>query len=233
MRVAIVGLGPTSREYAKAVEAHGNRKLFDETWCLNQQGAIFQCDRIFHMDDVRIQEIRAEAGNEKIKNMLAWVKDHPGPIYTSRTHPNYPGLVEYPFADVVKALGSNYFNSTAPYAIAFGIFSGVKEMHLFGMDYTWPNGHEVEQGRACCEYWIRAAEERGINVGVGEGSTLMDGFRCKPYGYDTVEVICEMIDGKCAVTMTPHDDLPTAEHIEQRYDHSLEKRALRLVKLGD
>lgn len=219
-RVAIVGLGPTSREFTKTLEAHGNRELFDEVWCLNQQGAILHCDRIFHMDDVRIQEIRAGGGNEKIKNMLAWMRTHPGPIYTSRGHPDYPGLVEYPFADVVKALGSDYFNNTGPYAIAFAIYSGVKELHLFGMDYTWPNAHEAEQGRACCEYWIRAAQERGVIVSVAEGSTLMDGFRCKPYGYDTVDVKCQMIDGECDVKLTPHDVLPTAEAIERRYDHS-------------
>jgi hypothetical protein len=43
------------------------------------------------MDDVRIQEIRAAARPESnIATMLGWMRKHPGPIYTSRLHPDYP-----------------------------------------------------------------------------------------------------------------------------------------------
>lgn len=237
MHVAIVAMGPTSREYTKTVESHGNRSCFDEVWGVNQQGAVLHCDRIFHMDDVRIQEKRAEGevrligldrveriGNAKIKNMLAWLKTYPGPVYTSRAHPDYPCLVDYPLEKVVQALGSDYFNTTPSYAIALAIYLKATKLSLYGLDYTWPNAHEAEQGRGCCEYWIRAAQERGIEVAVAKGSILMDGFRCKPYGYDTLDVKCEMVDGKIKVHFTPKDELPTAGEIEARYDHSVRQK---------
>jgi uncharacterized membrane protein YecN with MAPEG domain len=37
----------------------GRHKFCDETWVINAFGDILACDRVFHMDDVRIQEIRA------------------------------------------------------------------------------------------------------------------------------------------------------------------------------
>lgn len=220
MRVALVALGHSCTNYLELAIGRGGRKgLYDETWVVNGAGDVLIADRIFHMDDVRIQEKRAEAGNIKVKNMLAWMRGHPGPIYTSRTHPDYPGLVEYPLEDVVNTLGSNYFNNTVPYAIAYAAFLGtVTELGLFGVDYTYPNMQEAERGRACCEYWIRACQERGITVSAALGSTIMDGFKGMPYGYDTLDLNWEAIDNKYKITMTPKEVIPTAEEIERRYD---------------
>jgi hypothetical protein len=78
---------------------------------------VFACDRVFHMDDVRIQQVRADAvPDSNIAVMLDWMKAHPGPIYTSRPHPDYPGLVRFPLQDVLNDLGTAYFNGTAAYA---------------------------------------------------------------------------------------------------------------------
>ena len=224
--VSIVGLGPSSQHYVEVVKGIGGRHAFcDETWCVNAHGNVLDCDRIFHMDDVRIQEIRAAARpKSNIANMLQWMRRHPGPIYTSRAHPDYPGLVEFPLQDVLNDVGYEYFNNTVAYAIAYAMHIGVEKITFWGLDFTYPNAHDAEKGRACCEYWIGRAMQRGVKVAVTHKSTLLDAYvpRAKRlYGYDTVDVdIAEQPDRTLKVTFKERESLPTADEIEAEYDHS-------------
>lgn len=230
--VAILGLGPSVREYLEITKRLGGRKaLADETWGINSLGDVFVCDRVFHMDDVRIQEIRAAARPESnIAKMLEWLKNHPGPIYTSRAHPDYPGLVEFPLAEVINDTQYAYFNSTAAYAVAYAIYIGVKKICLFGCDFTYPNAHDAEKGRACVEFWLGIAAARGITLSIPRISSLMDACHTpqdRLYGNDTREVkLSRDADGRIKVTYTEIDTLPTADEIEAKYDHAKHPNAL-------
>lgn len=226
--VAIVGLGPSGMEYFDLVRGLGGSSAWcDEVWAVNALGDVLRCDRIFHMDDVLVQEERTRARpGSNIAKMVAWLKRHPGPIYTSIVRPGYPGLVAFPLEDVLNAgldnAGAPYFNNTVAYAIAYAVFIGVKRISLFGIDFTRPNAHHAEQGRACCEYWLGVATSRGIEITVPDSSTLLDA--CAPpaerlYGYDGVEVSFHPENGRLKVKMT-EKALPTAAEIEDRYDHS-------------
>jgi SAM-dependent methyltransferase len=226
-KVAILGLGPSLNAFVGIAKRLGAvSKLCDEVWGINAVGDVIRCDRVFHMDDVRIQEIRAVAdptGN--IAAMLTWLRKHPGPVYTSRKHDGYPGLIEFPLADVLNSSGGErYFNNTAAYAVAYAIHIGVKEIQLFGCDYTYPDAHSAEAGRGCVEFWLGIARSRGIRVSIPKTSTLLDAYvepARRLYGYDTVEVQISGNIGAETVTLVPRDDLPTAEEIEERYDHSI------------
>lgn len=220
MRVAIVALGGTKSQYLEAVANAGGRKaVYDETWCINALGDCLACDRVFHMDDVGVQERRAEAGNTPIANMVAWLRTHPGPIYTSTVRDGYPGMVAFPLEEVLKATGTAswpYLNTTTAYPMAYAIYRGdVESISLFGMDFVYQNGAKAEDGRACLEYWCGQAEGRGIVVRVASRSKLKDtcvGQETRLYGYDGVDV---KINGK-GVEFTPKE-LPTAAEIEARY----------------
>lgn len=240
MRVAIVALGPSYLDYIRISEASGNRKkLFDEVWAINSLGSVIQSDRVFHMDDVRIQEIRAEAGNTKISAMLDWLKVYRGPVYTSRGHPDYPGLVEYPLEDVLNTIRKPYMNSTVSAAIALFVHeaaerakadSGEDEvLTCFGMDFTYPNMMAAEKGRACCEYWLGFAAARGIKVQTPSSSSLLD--TCEPsqiYGYDTLDITMKTENGRISLGFTPKDSLPTAEQIETAYNHAIDDDGRRV-----
>lgn len=225
--VAILGLGPSLEAYVDVVKRIGNRRWFaDEVWGINAVADVIQCDRVFHMDDVRIQEVRAAALPESnIAAMLEFLKKHPGPVYTSRSHPDYPGLVDYPLADVMNSCGGvAYFNSTAAYAVAFAVHLGVKKITLFGCDFSYANSHQAEQGRGCVEFYLGMAKARGIAIGLPNTTSLMDAVATNDqrlYGYDTVNVEIDH-DGedKIVLQFTPHESLPTAAEIEHRYDHS-------------
>lgn len=236
--VAIVGLGPSCAAFFELTRRLGGVSAYcDEVWGINAIGDVLRCDRIFHMDDLEIQERRAEArprGN--IAAMVRWLKSHPGPVYTSRLRAGYPGLVPFPLEDVLNARhdgngGAPYFNSTAAYAVAFAVHIGVSKISLFGLDYTLPNAHHAEKGRACVEFWLGIAAARGIEIAVPEQTSLLDA--CAPeaerlYGYDCVDVILsDREDGGVKVDFVDKEAVPSADEIERRYDHS--KHPNRLV----
>jgi len=228
LHVAILGLGPSIHTYTDRVMRMGGRKAFcDEVWAINALGNVIDCDRIFHMDQVEIQELRAaEQPNSNIAEMVKWLKTHPGPIYTSIAKEGYPGLVELPIEDMINTLGFAYFNGTAAYAVAYAIYIGVKKISLFGCDYTYKNAHHAEQGRACVEFWLGIAAARGIELFFSDKTSLMDTIDEPPdgelrlYGYDTVKVKIAVVDGSARLTFEPKDVKPTAVEIEDRYDHS-------------
>lgn len=224
--IAILGLGPSLDQYMEQTKRAGGRSRFcDETWAINALGDVFACDLVFHMDDVRIQEIRAEAAPQSnIAAMLRWLKTSKTPVVTSRPHAGYPATVAYPIEDVLNHLGHDYFNSTAAYAVAYAIHVGATKVSLFGMDFTYPNVHDAEKGRACVEFWIGQAQARGIEIALPQTTTLLDA--CYPrasrlYGYDTLDVeFCVQEDGYLKLKFAEKEDLPTAEQIEASYDHS-------------
>ncbi|RKQ70127.1 class I SAM-dependent methyltransferase [Oceanibaculum indicum] len=220
--VVILGLGPSVEAYMDRVKRLGGaHALADEIWAVNALGDVFTCDRIFHMDDVRIQEIRAAAAPDgNIAAMLSWMRKHPGPIYTSRAHEDYPGTIDFPLEAVINSIGFSYFNSTVAYAVAYAIHLGVREISLFGVDYTYANYHHAEKGRACVEFLLGIAAARGIQIALPDSTSLMDACAPKLYGYDTLDVEIDNVDGRARVVFTPHDRLPTAAEIEAEYDHS-------------
>jgi len=225
--VAIVALGVTAEAYMDHVKRLGNRRAFaDEVWTINAMGDVLACDLVFHMDDVRIQEIRARAKPDgNIAAMLEFLKSTKTPVMTSRAHPDYPALKEFPFEDVANALGEVYFNNTVAYAVAYAIFLGVERISLFGCDYTYSNSGKGEAGRACVEYWLGFAAARGISITTALHSPLLDGHRVTgdddvyAYGYDTLKISYRDDNGRMRFDFTPRKKLPTAEQIERAYDH--------------
>lgn len=228
--VAIIGLGPSCATFFELAKGLGGASAYcDEVWGINAIGDVLRCDRIFHMDDLLVQEARAkERPGSNIAAMVTWLKSHPGPVYTSLVRPGYPGLVAFPLEEVLNAGhdgngGAPYFNSTAAYAVAYAVHIGVKRISLFGIDYTLPNAHKAEQGRACVEFWLGIAAARGIAITVPEQSSLLDA--CAPeaerlYGYDCADVFLEDgEDGHVKVRFEPKP-VPNAADIERRYDHS-------------
>lgn len=225
--VAILGLGPTAHQFLRLATGLGGRSAYcDEVWTINALGDVLASDLVFHMDDVRVQQIRADAKPESnIARMLAWMRTYRGRIITSRAHPDFPCLVEFPLADLLNAYPCGYFNSTAAYAVAYAVHDvEVTKISVFGMDFTYPNAHDAEKGRACVEFWLGIAHSRGIELAMPRQTSLMDALAPRTerfYGYDCVDLgIARDADGKIAVTFTERAEVPSAEEIEDRYDHS-------------
>lgn len=222
--VAIVAMGASKSIFVSSAAAvGGSHALYEEVWAINCMAAVIRHDRVFHMDDFRVQEARAAAGNEMVANMLTVLRRHPGPIYTSKAYPEtYPGSVEYPLAAVMRKFSHVYFNNTVPYAVAFAAFLGVKRLGLYGLDYTYSGHHSREKGRACVEFWLGFASARGMVVQVAENSTLLDADvpdDQRFYGYDAERITVDSSGDRVEIQRTPRDRLPTAAEVEARYDH--------------
>jgi hypothetical protein len=231
MHISIVGLGPSSAEYLAFCKLHGDRfRYCDQTWVINSFGAALAHDLVFHMDDVRVQMIRAAAEPESnIAAMVQWLKKHPGPIMTSIAHPDFPGLVEFPLAAVLNEFPQAYFNSTAAYAVAYAIHKGATKLSLFGMDFTYPDAHDAEKGRACVEFWLGIAAARGIRLAMPKSSTLMDAIYDQGqrfYGYDCVDLAITREQGRIVVGMTEKASFPSATEVEESYRHDVHPNAL-------
>lgn len=226
MHVAILGLGPSVKQYLEITKRFGGRRAYcDETWGINALGDVFACDRIFHMDDVRIQQIRVDAQpGSNIAHMLDWLKTTKVPVVTSRAHPDYPALEEFPLADVLTRFPLGYFNNTAPYAVAYALYKGARKISLFGCDYTYDNVVDAERGRACVEWWLGVAAEMGVEIAMPKTTSLMDAYHAQPdrfYGYDTRDMtFTRTAEGVLVVEYAERTTLPTAEQIERSYDHS-------------
>ena len=226
MHVCILGLGPSVRQYLELTKRYGGRKAFcDETWTINALGDVFACDRIFHMDDVRIQQIRVDANpGSNIDHMLAWLKTTKTPVVTSRTHPDYPALEAFPLAEVLQQFPLGYFNNTAPYAVAYALHKGATKISLFGCDYTYDNVVDAERGRACVEFWLGMAAAMGVEIALPKTTSLLDAYHTQAdrfYGYDTLDMsFTRNADDVLVIETTERTTLPTAEQIERSYDHS-------------
>ena len=221
--VAIVAMGQSARTYTQMCATRGNRYLVaDETWAINSMGGVIQHDLLFHMDDCKVQELRAERNPDgNIAGMLLWLKTHPK-FFTSKAYEDYPGAVEYPLQDVINNLGVSYFNNTVAYAVAMAMHIGVKKLCLYGVDFSYEDGHKAEKGRACIEFLLGIASAQGVHIDVASDTTLLDANvdpSEKFYGYDASDILLKESEAGIHVISTPRETLPTAGEIEKRYRH--------------
>lgn len=181
--VAIVAMGLSHKDF---ILAKTHSQDIDEVWAINAMGGVIFHDRMFMLDPAS-RFLDSEDAGTQTGIMRETLKAHRGPIYTCELDPRCPGLVEFPLQEVVNSVGTWYLNNTVAYAIAFAIAAKVKKLYVFGVDFSYKkNVHSAEMGRACCEFLLSKAIERGIQVGIAPSSGLMDtnvAAQEKLYGY--------------------------------------------------
>lgn len=197
-KVAIVAMG---KSHSSFIMAKTHSQPIDEVWAINAMAGVVFHDRVFMMDPASRFLDSDDAGTQTgiMRSVLA---THPGPIYTCQLDSRCPGLVEYPLEEVMNEIQCGYFNNTVAYAIGFAIAAKVAELHLYGIDFSYKKTvHFAEAGRACCEFLLSKAIERGIKVGVAQESSLLDSnepAKSKLYGYHrlTDPLVVGLEDGK-------------------------------------
>lgn len=182
--IAIVAMGESQLDFHIA-RTHSHE--FDEVWAINAMcGVIPNPDRVFAMDPMSRYFDTEDAGNQTslMRKTLSLLTC---PIYSCELDKRVPAVIEYPLEDIVEQLGCAYFNNTIAYAVAFGLWSEVKSMSIFGVDFTYnTNMHFAEAGRACVEFWLSKSMDAGIKISIAPRSTLLDtdiDFKDKLYGY--------------------------------------------------
>jgi len=203
--VAIVAMGASCANFVSNSVALGtSRRVADEIWGINSVGGTIKCDRMFVMDDLEhiLKPLADATPGCMTAGMFTWLKDFAGPVYTSTVYPGFDNLVEYPLEDVINTICLPYLNSSVAYAFAYAIHIGVKQVGLYGCDFSYPDRHIAERGRACVEFLIGLAGSRGISIIVASESTLLDAnepITSRVYGYHEpfeIERVEEEADGE-------------------------------------
>jgi hypothetical protein len=186
--VAIVGLGPSIRDYISERFRKKHLNHADEVWSVNTGYRALKTDKIFIMDDLR---------NGIAHNYPDWaneLKTIDTPIITCREYEEYPSAVAFPLEAVVKKFNSDYFAVTPAYMVALAMLMKVETIYMYGIDFHYPNAVIVERGVGCVSYWLGRAEAAGVKYKIPASSTLMDaniiedniegGAKRLLYGYD-------------------------------------------------
>jgi hypothetical protein len=156
--------------------------------------------------------------------MLEWLRTYATARDYERTHPNYPALVEFPLQDVLNAVPGGVLQQHRSLCGCLRAVRGRDErISCFGCDFTYPNAHDAEKGRACVEFWLGMAAQMGVDLSVPKTTSLLDACNSQAqrfYGYDCVDLDIIRDESGVTVQFTERDTLPTAEEIEAAYDHT-------------
>ena len=90
----------------------------------------------------------------------------------------------YPLDEIIAHFNTKYFASSVCFSLAYAIYAGYEKIWLYGIDHTTGTCYVMQ--KACVEYWIGRAVERGIEVVIPKGSALCKTMNGKLYGYDFV-----------------------------------------------
>jgi len=187
-KVALIGLGTSRLTYGnhtmkQAYQNHDPR--WDEVWTMNAAFPVYHHDRLFMMDDLRVQAARYPKVAEQLKR-------HDKSIITTIAYPEFPTAVRYPIEDVVKATHTDFFTNTASYAIAYALATGVKDLFLYGCDFAYPDAFTKEMGGQSAAFLLGMARSFGMRYYLPDTTTLLgassikaiEGHSYRPlYGY--------------------------------------------------
>ena len=194
-KVALVCMGPSCADFfAPTLTQEFDPDWVDEVWTINMSANCFRCDVVFWLDDLIAQE--------KFRPKLFTALRRWGmPVITSVRHPEVlPNSFDFPVVEVgrigIGVFGKPYLNNGVAMAIGYALWKGVKELKLFGADFTYPNRDHAESGRACVEAWITLAATRDLQVHLSPQTSLMDQAKDDGiYGYSEQPAI-PLADGR-------------------------------------
>lgn len=179
--VVIVAMGSSRTDFTTMQMTENRPELLQdaEVWGINYLGAAWHVDRLVHVDPVH-----AYLGNPVVWDMCEKTAKMGTPVYTSWPHERFSNHILYPFDKIIQTLGCSYINGSVSAAIALAMYEGFNEISLFGCDFSYPDAHIAESGRACCEFWLGIATQRGIKIAIAQTSTLLDiNVHQQPYGW--------------------------------------------------
>ena len=81
----------------------------------------------------------------------------------------------YPFRDVERLLGGQYFNNTFSYMIAFAILKGYKEIEIYGCRFIDDSEQRAKQKQSTREL-VMFARGRGIKVTAPADECLLEEY---------------------------------------------------------
>lgn len=186
---ALVCLGPSSQTYIGCnLRPDLSEEVLgcDEVWTVNRGANVFRHDLLWIMD-----HIQGEADKNPRYGASLW--KHDKPIITSDNMDGWPSHVHsYPFNEVwnwlrtvVNPMHGDWYHNSLAYIIVYAAFIGLKELRVFGADYSNHNNGVVENGHPCVAYWVGRMESAGLLVRTTDDSAFLNSNqRSWIYGYN-------------------------------------------------
>lgn len=197
-RIAIIGLGPTSQDWHSAhVQYNPPLAPVDEVWTVNKGFRTVKADVVFIMDDLVDEARKSPRYGEEIAACDI-------PVITStvdsEVSARWPKALKYPLEQVLCHWGARinwmrtgkdempadealnfglnecaYWNNSIPYMLAYAGMIGVRNIAMFGCDYTFPGSAAREDDRANAEYWVAALQfGMGVSFQMPQRTTLLN-----------------------------------------------------------
>lgn len=160
MKVAIVGLSPTTHDLAPWGDPEW------EIWGLpwDDKGWAHMT-RHFEMHDMRLLKSEHSRRKPGYFDRLAEC-----PLLYMQDCEDLQNSMRYPFEEVAACIGGAYWNSSIAYAMALAIFEGADEIGIYGVDMKGDDEYGYQKPNM--EYLIGLARGKGINVTIPEASPL-------------------------------------------------------------
>lgn len=186
--VTLVCIGPSRNAYIGGCfeeDLSDSMMGVDEVWTLNRGVSLYRHDLLFVMD-----HIQGEADRFPRYGARLW--QHDRPIITSDDCEGWPAHVHrYPFNEiwnwtirVCNPMHGDWFHNSLAYILTYAGFIGVKELRVFGADYSHHHNGVVEDGHPCVAYWVGKMEAAGLVVKVPHESAFLNiNQRHFIYGY--------------------------------------------------
>lgn len=139
--------------------------------CMTAEKHGIKLDRLFIMDHFDDMPSMVE-GHISRQSYVDQIKKLGIPFYCPYGYDDIPNSIPYPLDEIMEAFNMPYLNNTICFMIAFAIYHGAKEMHLYGINQV--AGKEYYYEKACVEYWLGLAQGLGISTHIhGSKSALL------------------------------------------------------------
>ena len=90
--------------------------------------------------------------------------------------------IPFPYDRIVKKFRTDFFTSSICYMMVYALDKNYQKIRMYGIDMASKSEYMTQKGGV--EYWIGRAHERGCQVDISEGSTVMVPPTHTPYGVD-------------------------------------------------
>lgn len=198
--VCMVALGHSMNDFVReAMSNHRFNNPYDEIWTLNRGVASIKADKIFAMDDLRYLALMPGNGAYGAKLQQCGI-----PIITSTVYPEFPSSCAYPYAEIKEFIGDDVFNvNTVAYALAYAMYTGVKEIAIYGADFFYPNGNTAEAGGQAVAFLLGLCRFFGIQYKLPQSTTLLycnkivqrgNVIERPPYGYHRKAEVSKLLE---------------------------------------
>jgi hypothetical protein len=179
--LALCGFAPSTRKQApwdnQDITIAGLNEEWSFDWFKRKTGNLvwFQ---------LHTRDLFTRPNNHNDPHHWEWLqKKHDFPIYMQQQWADIPSSVKFPLEEVYKEFG-NYFTSTMPFIMAWGVLNGYKRLELYGFDMA--SGTEYLFQRANAHFWIGYLRGKGIDIYVPPTSKLMKGYA--KYAYEDMSL---------------------------------------------